>query len=67
MVDRITIKKPDDWHCHVRDGEMLKANIGYTAAHFRRFHRSTNSLLKNRTSFPFRFSFVYLGIRLCSR
>ena len=25
MVDRIAIRKPDDCHCHVRDGEMLKA------------------------------------------
>ena len=25
MTTRITIRKPDDWHCHVRDGEMLKA------------------------------------------
>ena len=25
MTTRITIRKPDDWHCHMRDGEMLKA------------------------------------------
>jgi dihydroorotase len=25
MTTRITIRKPDDWHLHVRDGEMLKA------------------------------------------
>ena len=22
---RLTIRRPDDWHLHVRDGEMLKA------------------------------------------
>jgi len=36
MPDRITIKKPDDWHLHVRDGEMLKVVLPYTAAHFSR-------------------------------
>jgi len=25
MPDRITIRKPDDWHLHVRDNEMLRA------------------------------------------
>ncbi|MDX1483702.1 MAG: dihydroorotase [Alphaproteobacteria bacterium] len=36
MTDRITIRKPDDWHLHVRDGEMLKAVMGFTARHFAR-------------------------------
>src|SRR5712675_2818522 len=36
MADRITIRKPDDWHLHVRDGAMLKASLPYTAAHFGR-------------------------------
>jgi len=27
MTSRITIRKPDDWHLHVRDGEMLKATL----------------------------------------
>jgi dihydroorotase len=36
MTTRITIRKPDDWHCHGRDGEMLKAVMPYTAAHFGR-------------------------------
>jgi len=27
MTARITIRKPDDWHRHVRDGEMLKAAL----------------------------------------
>ncbi len=30
MTTRITIRKPDDWHLHVRDGEMLKAAICLT-------------------------------------
>jgi len=25
MTQRITIRKPDDWHLHVRDGAMLEA------------------------------------------
>jgi dihydroorotase len=36
MTQRITIKKPDDWHLHVRDGAMLKAVLPYTAKHFGR-------------------------------
>jgi dihydroorotase len=33
---RLTIRKPDDWHLHVRDGAMLKAVLPYTAKHFGR-------------------------------
>lgn len=32
----LTIKKPDDWHLHLRDGAMLKGVLPYTAAHFAR-------------------------------
>jgi dihydroorotase len=36
MTTRLTIRRPDDWHLHVRDGEMLKAVLPYTAKHFGR-------------------------------
>ena len=36
MTTRITIRKPDDWHLHLRDGAMLKAVIPFTASHFGR-------------------------------
>ena len=36
MPDRLTIRKPDDWHLHVRDNEMLKASLPFTARHFGR-------------------------------
>ena len=36
MTTRITIRRPDDWHLHVRDGEMLKAVLPYTAKEFGR-------------------------------
>jgi dihydroorotase len=36
MTKRITIRKPDDWHLHVRDGAMLRAVLPYTARHFGR-------------------------------
>ena len=36
MTNRITIRKPDDWHLHVRDGAMLRAVLPYTAKHFGR-------------------------------
>jgi dihydroorotase len=35
-VDRITIRRPDDWHVHLRDGAMLKAVAPFTARQFAR-------------------------------
>ena len=32
----ITIRKPDDWHVHLRDGDMLKGVVGHTARQFAR-------------------------------
>jgi dihydroorotase len=36
MTARLTIRKPDDWHLHVRDGAMLKAVLPFTARNFGR-------------------------------
>jgi dihydroorotase len=33
---RLVIRRPDDWHVHLRDGEMLKAVAPYTARQFAR-------------------------------
>ncbi|MEM9234901.1 MAG: dihydroorotase [Pseudomonadota bacterium] len=33
---RLVIRKPDDWHLHLRDGNMLAAVVGYTARQFAR-------------------------------
>lgn len=33
---QITLTQPDDWHLHLRDGEMLRAVVASTAAHFGR-------------------------------
>ena len=35
-MQNLTIKRPDDWHLHLRDGEMLKGVIGDSARHFER-------------------------------
>ena len=35
-VDSITIRKPDDWHVHLRDGAMLAAVAPFTARAFGR-------------------------------
>jgi len=32
----LTIRKPDDWHVHLRDGDMLKTVAPYTARQFAR-------------------------------
>ena len=36
MTERLTIRRPDDWHVHLRDGEMLAAVARYTARQFAR-------------------------------
>ncbi len=35
-TDRITIRRPDDWHVHLRDGAMLAAVAPFTARQFAR-------------------------------
>ncbi|MEO9467806.1 dihydroorotase [Parasphingorhabdus sp.] len=35
-VDQLEIRRPDDWHVHLRDGEMLKSVVAYTARQFAR-------------------------------
>lgn len=35
-VDTVTIRRPDDWHIHLRDGPMLAAVLPWTAAQFAR-------------------------------
>jgi dihydroorotase len=35
-IDRITLRRPDDWHVHLRDGAMLEAVAKYTARQFAR-------------------------------
>jgi dihydroorotase len=32
----LTIRRPDDWHLHLRDGGMLKGVVGHSSAHFTR-------------------------------
>ncbi len=32
----LTLRRPDDWHVHLRDGEMLKGVLGHTARQFAR-------------------------------
>lgn len=36
MTDTITIRRPDDWHVHLRDGAMLQAVAAFTAKQFGR-------------------------------
>ncbi len=36
MIDTLVIRRPDDWHVHLRDGAMLAAVAGYTARQFAR-------------------------------
>ena len=36
MTTRITIRRPDDWHLHFRDNEMMRAALPFTARVFGR-------------------------------
>ena len=36
MTDRLILRRPDDWHVHLRDGAMLEAVVAYTARQFGR-------------------------------
>ena len=36
MTRSITIRRPDDWHLHLRDGAMMRAVLPATTAHFAR-------------------------------
>lgn len=36
MTQTLTIRQPDDWHLHLRDGVMLESVVQATAEHFRR-------------------------------
>jgi dihydroorotase len=36
MTHRLSLRQPDDWHLHLRDGAMLRAVLPETARHFAR-------------------------------
>ncbi len=36
MTDTLTIRRPDDWHVHLRDDDMLRGVVPYTARQFAR-------------------------------
>ncbi|MGH8759230.1 MAG: dihydroorotase [Burkholderiales bacterium] len=36
MIQTITLRRPDDWHLHLRDGDMLKTVLRHTTAQFAR-------------------------------
>lgn len=36
MTDTFTIRRPDDWHLHFRDGDMMRDVVPYTARQFAR-------------------------------
>ncbi|GMM94082.1 dihydroorotase [Qipengyuania sp. MTN3-11] len=36
MADSLTIRRPDDWHLHFRDGETMRAVVPHTARQFAR-------------------------------
>jgi dihydroorotase len=36
VTDRLTLRRPDDWHVHLRDGATMRAVLPHTAARFAR-------------------------------
>ena len=35
-MNTLTIRRPDDWHLHLRDGAVMKAVLPWTAKHYGR-------------------------------
>jgi dihydroorotase len=50
MTTRITIRRPDDWHLHIRDNEMMRACLPYTSRVFGRAICMPNLLPPVRTT-----------------
>ena len=36
MLETLTLRRPDDWHLHLRDGAELRSVVGFTAKRFAR-------------------------------
>ncbi|MEL6738740.1 MAG: dihydroorotase, partial [Pseudomonadota bacterium] len=36
MTEKLTIRRPDDWHLHFRDGDIMRGVVPYTARQFAR-------------------------------
>ena len=36
MTDTLTIRRPDDWHLHFRDGDIMRGVVPFTARQFAR-------------------------------
>lgn len=36
MTERLSLRRPDDWHLHLRDGDMMRAVLPFSAAVFGR-------------------------------
>ena len=36
MIEKLIIRRPDDWHLHFRDDEIMKAVVPFTASQFAR-------------------------------
>ena len=36
MTETLTIRRPDDWHLHFRDGDVMRGVVPYTARQFAR-------------------------------
>jgi dihydroorotase len=43
MTDTLTIRRPDDWHLHLRDGEVLKAVLARDGPALRPRHHHAES------------------------
>src|ERR1700757_4905193 len=48
-IDTITLRRPDDWHVHLRDGAMLATVLPFTARQFARAIVMPNLLPPIRT------------------
>lgn len=49
---RLTLRRPDDWHVHLRDGAMLAYVVNYTARQYARAIVMPISIHRSRPSRP---------------
>ncbi|MGH7037905.1 MAG: dihydroorotase [Stellaceae bacterium] len=49
-IDEIRLRRPDDWHLHLRDGDMLRTVLPFTACRFARAVVMPNLLPPVRTA-----------------
>ena len=66
LTQSITLRKPDDWHVHLRDGELLKATLPCTANTFGRaivMPNLTPPVVTTKQALAYRATYLFTAAR----